>query len=65
MKRIDMMVAPTAMQPGGYVPVAYADTPPMLWPLAAMSLEAHLVKLQREGRIEKQTTGNYRCTMAS
>lgn len=25
MKRIEMMVAPTAMQPGGYVPVAYAD----------------------------------------
>ncbi len=47
------------------VPVAYADTPPMLWPLAAMSLEAHLIKLHREGRIEKQTTGNYRCTMAS
>lgn len=25
MKQIDMMTAPTAMQPGGYVPVAYAD----------------------------------------
>lgn len=47
------------------VPVAYADTPPMLWPIAAMSLAAHLIKLEREGRIEKQTTGTYRCTMAS
>lgn len=25
MKQIDMMAAPTIMQPGGYVPVAYAD----------------------------------------
>ncbi len=25
MKRIEMMAAPTGMQPGGYVPVAYAD----------------------------------------
>ncbi len=26
MKRIEMMAAPTGMQPGGYVPVAYADS---------------------------------------
>lgn len=47
------------------VPVAYADTPPMLWPIAAMSLEAHLVKLLREGRIEKMTSDAYRLIMAS
>ena len=33
------------------VPVAYADTPPMAWPLARMSTAGHLVKLVREGRV--------------
>jgi endoribonuclease LACTB2 len=47
------------------VPVAYADTPRMLWPIAALSLEAHLVKLLREGRIEQVTSDRYRGTMAS
>lgn len=32
------------------VPVAYADTPPYAWPLARLALEAHLIKLAREGR---------------
>jgi endoribonuclease LACTB2 len=32
------------------VPLAYADTNPYAWPLARMSLEAHLIKLAREGR---------------
>jgi ribonuclease/clavin/mitogillin len=31
------------------VKVAYADTPEALWPIARMSLEAHLVKIEREG----------------
>lgn len=46
------------------VPVAYADTPPILWPIAAMSLEAHLVKLHREGVVEKLDSGNYRRRVA-
>lgn len=33
------------------VPVAYADTPAHLWPLAKLSLEAHVEKLLREGRV--------------
>jgi len=32
------------------VPLAYGDTNPQIWPLAKMSLEAHLIKLVREGR---------------
>jgi endoribonuclease LACTB2 len=32
------------------VPVAYADTPQAAWPLARLALEAHLIKLEREGR---------------
>lgn len=47
------------------VPVAYADTPPMLWPIAALSLEAHLVKLLREGHIEQMTSDTYRGRMVS
>ena len=35
-------------------PVAYADTHPSLWPIAKLSLEAHLVKLVREGRVRAQ-----------
>lgn len=41
--------APTAAE---LVPRAYDDTPMALWPLAKSSLEAHLMKLRREGRIE-------------
>ena len=48
MKRIEMMAAPTGMQPGGYVPVAYADrtkpatpgsTPPAQYRVAALALQ--------------------------
>jgi ribonuclease/clavin/mitogillin len=33
------------------VALAYADTPPHLWSIAAMSAEAHLRKLRDEGRV--------------
>jgi len=39
------------------VPDAYADTPPMLWPLAQLSLEAHLIKLERDGRAHRGGAG--------
>ncbi|MEY4514726.1 MAG: hypothetical protein RLZZ450_6848 [Pseudomonadota bacterium] len=32
------------------VPIAYADTAKQAWPFARMALEAHLIKLAREGR---------------
>jgi endoribonuclease LACTB2 len=35
------------------VPVAYADTPPAVWPIAKISVDAHLEKLEREGRIRR------------
>jgi endoribonuclease LACTB2 len=38
---------------GELVPIAYADTPAMLWPIAALSLEAHLEKLIRDGKARK------------
>jgi ribonuclease/clavin/mitogillin len=33
------------------VPVTYDDVPPALWPIAKLSIEAHLEKLEREGQI--------------
>jgi glyoxylase-like metal-dependent hydrolase (beta-lactamase superfamily II) len=33
------------------VPAAYDDTPPAVWPIAKISVDAHLEKLEREGRI--------------
>lgn len=37
-------------QPTDLVADAYSDTPRGLWPLALRSIEAHLIKLEREGR---------------
>jgi endoribonuclease LACTB2 len=39
------------------LPVVYADTPVMMWPIARMSLEAHLLKLEREGRARRAGEG--------
>ncbi|WP_437607007.1 MBL fold metallo-hydrolase [Sorangium sp. So ce834] len=36
------------------LPVAYADTAPLAWPIARLSLEAHLIKLEREGRAARR-----------
>jgi len=36
------------------LPVAYVDTNPLLFPIARLSLEAHLVKLVREGRVTQR-----------
>jgi ribonuclease/clavin/mitogillin len=36
------------------VPIAYADTSPAAWPLAAMATEAHLLKLVDDGRVEQR-----------
>lgn len=43
-----------AARPTDLVARAYADTPKALWPLALRSIEAHLIKLEREGRITRQ-----------
>jgi endoribonuclease LACTB2 len=42
------------------VPGAYADTPVHLWPLAKLSLEMHLEKLEREGRITRVAAQAFR-----
>lgn len=39
------------------LPVVYADTPVMMWPIARMSLEAHLLKLEKDGRARRAGEG--------
>lgn len=36
---------------GDLVAIAYADTPPLIWPIAMLSLRAHLDKLVAEGKV--------------
>jgi len=47
---LDALRKATAGSLDELLPVAYADTNPALWPLARLSLEAHLIKLVRDGR---------------
>jgi hypothetical protein len=49
--------APSGASIDDMVPSVYADTPPFLWPLAKLSLEAHLVKLAREGYARRVDRG--------
>jgi endoribonuclease LACTB2 len=50
-------VGPAGASLEALVPVVYADTPVMMWPIARMSLEAHLLKLEREGRARRAGEG--------
>ena len=36
------------------LPLAYADAPPAALPLARLSAEAHLIKLEREGKVARR-----------
>ncbi len=40
--------------PADLVPGAYDDTPKHVWPIALLSLEAHLDKLEAEGRVRRR-----------
>jgi len=42
---------------GGLVPIAYDDAPKAVWPLARLSVEAHLLHLEAQGRAERTATG--------
>jgi glyoxylase-like metal-dependent hydrolase (beta-lactamase superfamily II) len=46
-----------ASRPRHLVARAYDDTPKALWPLALRSIESHLIKLEREGRVLKEGDG--------
>lgn len=41
------------------VPIAYDDTPVTLWPIARLSMAAHLEKLVEEGRVRVDDDGRY------
>ena len=41
------------------VPPAYPDVPPIIWPLAARSLLAHLHKLEKDGRARRDDGGRW------
>lgn len=36
------------------LPDAYGDAPKAVWPLASRSVQAHLIKLEREGRVRRE-----------
>lgn len=42
---------------GELVAVAYADTPPAIWPVAMLSLRAHLDKLVGDGKVRREGEG--------
>lgn len=42
---------------GGLVPIAYDDAPKAVWPLARLSVEAHLLHLEAQGRAERTADG--------
>lgn len=46
------------------VKTAYADTPEALWPIAKLSLEAHLEKLVRDGAVRRDGEGRYTVRVA-
>jgi len=43
--------------PEDIVPVAYDDAPKLVWPLAAQAAAAHLLKLERDGRVVRDGAG--------
>jgi ribonuclease/clavin/mitogillin len=44
------------------LPDAYADVPPTTWPIALLSVRAHLVKLVGDGRVRMQGAARYIAT---
>lgn len=51
--------AGAAATPEALVPEVYADTPPLAWPIARLSLEAHLLKLEQDGRARRDAEGRW------
>ncbi len=55
--RVLEALGPTPRGLDELVAIAYEDTPPHVWPIALLSLEAHLVKLVEEGRAQRSGQG--------
>ena len=41
------------------VPLAYSDAPKAVWPLATLSIAAHLLKLEADGRARRDAGGRW------
>lgn len=52
-KVLDALAQARSGSVASLVPVAYDDAPRSVWPLAVLSVEAHLAKLVREGRARR------------
>lgn len=48
---LDALRGSPGATPSALLASAYADTPSSIWPLALLSLRAHLIKLEQEGRV--------------
>ncbi len=55
--------SPTGADAATLVPDAYADTPMLLWPIAKLSLEMHLEKLERDGKIARVGAAAFRAVV--
>ena len=47
------------------LPIAYDDTPLFLWPIASLSLQAHLEKLIRDGKAKEASGKETRYVVVS
>ena len=52
-KVLDALSRVRSSVPAALVPLAYDDAPKAVWPLATLSVEAHLMKLVRDGRARR------------
>ena len=48
-----------AAAPADLLPDAYDDAPRSVWPLAALSTEAHLLKLEMDGEAHRDAHGRW------
>jgi glyoxylase-like metal-dependent hydrolase (beta-lactamase superfamily II) len=55
----DAIAGSTGVSAVDLVPMVYDDVSPAVWPLAKLSIDAHLEKLEREGRIERTRDGDH------
>ena len=61
LKAVEKLASETGSTLDEILPIAYEGTDPALFPIARMSLEAHLEKLEREGQVSARD-GRYRST---
>ncbi|MEE2836652.1 MAG: MBL fold metallo-hydrolase [Myxococcota bacterium] len=58
-KTLEALEATEPAERAALVGHVYDDTPSFLWPLAELSLQSHLEKLEREGRVRRSVDGQW------